>query len=150
MSDLFYFGTRPIRVIENNNRFHFVHDKEGWTIAETFQAFTSRGDEVFDVYDGENEFMGRVVGFGNLGALVSQIYDQEYGPDTTPVKPDQIWVVFAEQSDGEHESATFSRESLAPDLETAKERFLFETTQGADFPPNDVTIITIYGPYMRA
>jgi len=149
MNELFDFGSRPIRVIENNNRFQFVHNKEGWIIADAQPTLDHRGDEAFTIQDGEGEFKGTVITYANLATLVSQIYDQEYGPDATPIKPDQIWVVFAEESDGE-QSATFSRESLAPDLETAKDRFLSEVTHVADFPPNDVTIITIYGPYMRA
>lgn len=148
MNELFDFGSRPIRAIEEQNKFRFVHDKEGWTIAETVQAY-SRGDEAFAVWDARGEFMGTVVSFANLATLVSQIYDQQHGPDATPIKPDQIWVVFAKISDGLQE-ANFSREINAPDLETTKERFLDEATQGADFPPNDVTIITVYGPYMRA
>lgn len=144
MNELFDFGSRPIRAIEEQNKFLFVHDKEGWTIAETRQAFDNRMDEVFDVWDAEGKFMGTIVDVGNLATLVSQIYDQQYA---TPIKPEYVWVVFAELSDGEN-TANFSRESIAPDLETAKERFLSASTQGADFPPNEITIITVYGPYM--
>jgi hypothetical protein len=147
MTELFDFGTRPIRVIENNNRFRFVHEKEGWIIAETFQAVTFLGDEAFDVYDGEAEFMGRVVSFGNLGALVSQIYDKEYGPDATPIKPDQIWVVFAKISDGTQE-ANFSREVNALNREGAEEAFLVQVHADQVLEPTE--IITVYGPYMRA
>lgn len=151
MKIVFSFGSRPIRAIEIENKFCFVHNKEGWVIAETTQAFDRRGDEVVEVWDAEGKYMGTAIDYGNLATLVAQIYDQQYA---TPIKLEQArenyrWVVFAELSDGEN-TANFSREINAPDLETAKERFLSEATQGADFPPNQVTLISIYGPYMRA
>lgn len=146
MNELFEFGSRPIRAIESENKFRFVHDKEGWTIAETVQAY-SRGDEAFAVWDAKGEFMGTVVSFANLSVLVSQIYDQQYGPNATPIKPDQIWVVFATISDGINE-ANLSREVNAPDLETAEETFLSEIHADQVIEPTE--IITVYGPYMRA
>jgi len=154
MNKLFDFGSRPIRVIELKDSFRFVHKTEGWTIADTSQSFDPRGDEFFHVWDAESNFMGAVISFGNLSAVVSQIYDQQYGPASKmiPVKqPDALWVVFAEQSDGEYESATFSREVEAPDLETAEERFLSSLKQTFRLHETDnIGITTTYGPYMRA
>ncbi len=152
MNELFDFGSRPIRVIEPDDilfpcKFQFVHDKEGWIIAETTQAFApNTEDEVFNVWDAGHKFMGTVVDFGNLSALVSQIYDQQYRPDATPIKPDRTWVIFGKTTDGE-QIATFSREVEAPDLETAKQLVRFELEQVC--VDEDISFYAIHGPFSR-
>lgn len=145
MNELFDFGSRPIRVVTNGYALRFLHDKEGWVIATASPVYIY--EKTFNVSDAEDKFMGKVSGLGNLETLVSQIYDQQYGPDATPIKPDQIWVVFAKISDGTQE-ANFSREVNAPNREGAEETFLVEVHADQVLEPTE--IITVYGPYMRA
>ena len=161
MNELFDFGSRPIRAIEEKNKFRFVHDKEGWTIAETTQGYVPYSeDEAFVVWDVDGDFMGTVVDYGNLATLVSQIYDHQC---KTPTEPDYVWVVFAEVTDGGVEIATISREVHAPILsgkrirnfqqlkvveyERIKKQFLDDIN--AKHILEAVEIVTIYGPYLK-
>jgi hypothetical protein len=146
MNELFDFGSRPIRVIPKGYLFHFVHEKEGWIIAIATPLYIY--EKTFSVSDAEDKFMGKVSGLGNLETLVSQIYDQQYGPDATPINWDYpLWVVFARISDGTQE-ANFSREVSAPSREGAEEAFLVQVHADQVLEPTE--IIAVYGPYMRA
>ena len=148
MNELFDLGSRPIRVVINGSELQFLHNKEGWVIATATLVYIY--EKIFNVSDAENKFMGRVNGLGNLEALVSQIYDQQYGHmeevRKRHTKPDQIWVIFGKTTDGVN-IATFSREVEAPDLETAKQLVRSELEQVC--VDEDISFYAIHGPFSR-
>jgi len=140
------FGNRPITIQDHTSVGALEFDAHGKVFARAI--LLDRVEQIeWEVRSEKNEYLATIVGQGNLWAVISGEYDRRYPTTVIPVKKDDVYVVFAELTDGTN-VADFSREIEAPNPDLAEQFFISEAVQAGE-QIEEIVILAVYGPYAR-